>query len=199
MFSFKLSSLSLKSKFGRHQSGSTQFLISSPLSTTSTTTRNDDDNDNQELPEWFQEEFSRIQAERFLMDKEIGVFVVRKSETHANSYVLSVRVPKYLNQREVSHYLVINNPTNQCFSVKGFEKEFPDLKSLVTHCSLMRDFLPIMLNVDYYKRESSSRRQEDNNCVRESELVYCFFSSPSRSTSSLSSVLSSQSSECGSI
>ena len=134
------------------------------------------------------------------MDKEIGVFVIRKSETHSDSYVLTVRVPKYLNSREVSHYLIISNADKDSYCVKGFQKEFTDLKSLVTHCSLMRDILPVMLNVDFYKTQS---RQEEENYTerRENDLIYCFFSSPSTSTSSLASIISSQSelSDCDSV
>lgn len=133
------------------------------------------------------------------MDKEIGVFVIRKSETHSDSYVLTVRVPKYLNSREVSHYLIISNADKDSYSVKGFQKEFADLKSLVTHCSLMRDILPVMLNVDFYKTQL---RQEENYTERrENDLIYCFFSSPSTSTSSLASIISSQSelSDCDSV
>lgn len=134
------------------------------------------------------------------MDKEIGVFVVRKSETQSDSFVLSVRVPKYLNPREVSHYLIVSNAAQDSFCVRGFQKEFSDLKSLVTHCSLMRDILPVMLNLDYYNNESS-RRHVVQQERRENDLIYCFFSSPSTSTSSLTSIISSQSelSDCDSV
>ena len=129
------------------------------------------------------------------MDKEVGVFVIRKSETHQDCFVLSVRVPKYMNPREISHYLVVSNSQKDSYCVKGFQKEFSDLKSLVTHCSLMRDIIPVMLNVEFFKQ------QEPVIEHRESDLIYCFFSSPSTSTSSLASIISSQSelSDCDSV
>jgi hypothetical protein len=152
------------------------------------------------MPKWYNETYNRLQTESYLADKEIGVFVVRKSETHQDCYVLSVKVPKYMNFNEVAHYLILqtraNNKKEMCFCVKGFQKEFQDLKSLVTHCSMMRDILPIMLNVEFYKKQELdyNERKEAN------EFIYYF--SSSGSTSSLLSTTSSTSShisDCESI
>jgi hypothetical protein len=123
--------------------------------------------------EWYKEYFNREQAENFLTTKEIGVFVIRRSETIKDSYVLSVRVPKYQNSHEISHYLIVKSKKG--YSIRGSSlKEFPDLTSLVTHCSLMRDVLPVMLNLDHYRGEDKSKRAND----------FFYYSS---STSSLSS------------
>lgn len=110
--------------------------------------------------EWYKEFYNREQAENFLTTKEIGVFVIRRSETIKDSHVLSVRVPKYQNVHEISHYLIVKSKKG--YSIRGSTlKEFPDLTSLVTHCSLMRDVLPVMLNLDHYRSEDKSKRAND--------------------------------------
>lgn len=131
----------------------------------------------QNVPNWYVDHMTREQAENLLITKEIGLFVVRRSETISGSYVLSVKVPKYINPTQVSHYLIIK--TKKGFCVKGsVHKEFQDIKSLVTHCSFMRDLIPICLNLDYY----------NDNKRKFNEFIYYF-----NSTTSLDSISSSQS------
>lgn len=99
---------------------------------------------------WYQENLTREEAEMQLFNEEIGVFLVRKSESIQDCYVLSVKVPKYINTIQVSHYLILKNKTK--YHMKGFgHKEFNDLNSLITHCSYMRDMLPVKLNLEFYQ------------------------------------------------
>lgn len=112
--------------------------------------------------EWFMPGLSRQETEFYLMDKQIGVFVLRQSESKVNNYVLSVKVAKFINPSEISHYLVIKTAKNS-FKLKGFSKEFPDLSSLVTHCSVIRDMLPILLNLQHYRQIALPVYNKDDN------------------------------------
>lgn len=125
----------------------------------------------------------REQTEIYLHDKDIGVFIIRKSESMKNCYVLSVKVPKFINQSQISHYLIekkFNSSTilsneKKLFKKKSYYKlrgcdnrKFPTLTTLVTHCSFVRDTLPIILNLNYYQQiqqqqERDRLRQLDEN------------------------------------
>ncbi|CAF0797834.1 unnamed protein product [Brachionus calyciflorus] len=132
---------------------------------------------NEPMPAWFNEKISREQAEELLMQHQIGLFIVRKSESMTGCYVLSVKVPKFINSNEVSHYLIVRSKKGYC--VRGaMHKEFQDIKSLVTHCSFMRDLIPICLNLDYY----------NENKRKYNEFIYYF-----NSTTSLNSLSSAHS------
>ena len=114
-----------------------------------------------ENPIWLKNELTRDEARAYLMDKEIGVFIVRQSETVKDCYVLSVKVPKYMNQNEISHYII--HKTKHAYSIRGFNKEFSDLKSLVTHCSFIRDMIPVLLDLNYYRQEIIANEKEMND------------------------------------
>jgi hypothetical protein len=88
--------------------------------------------------------------------QQVGVFLVRKSETVRQAYVLSVRVPRYVNKTEVSHYL-IETTAKSGLRIKGSVREFNDMASLITHCSLVRGELPVLLNVDFYNQEKKTQ------------------------------------------
>ena len=138
------------------------------------------------LPKWFKTEFTREDAEEYLKDKEIGVFVIRESETILDCYVLSVKCSKYIHYtgaNEISNYLIIKSADG--FIIRGNKKKFNDLVSLVTHCSLMRDMLPVLLNLDFYKSESEKKKLNDLFYYSTSTC-----SSATNSTSSLASVSS---------
>ena len=114
-------------------------------------------------PLWYKQDLNREQSEQYLADKPIGVFVMRKSETILDCHVLSVKVPKYINMGHIAHYLVIKNTQTKSFSVRGYQKEFHDLTSLVTHCSYMRDILPITLNLSFYVQETKTNESKLND------------------------------------
>ena len=125
---------------------------------------------------WYAPELTREEAEIYLLEKEVGVFIVRKSESRANCFVLSVKVAKYLNSNEISHYLI--HQVGNTFELKGHQKHFHDLKSLVTHCSVIRDMLPVLLNLKFFEDGYQQHFNEDKSDN------YMFYSS---STSSLMS------------
>ena len=140
----------------------------------------DTQNDAYDNEPWYKQEFTRDQTETFLRLKEIGVFVIRKSETNVNCHVLSVRVPKYINSAEVSHYLLVKS--SEGFCIRGLDKHFENLRALITHCSFMRDMIPVTLNVDFY-RERTVRCD-----VKKDNFMMIF-----KSTTSLGSTTSSTS------
>jgi hypothetical protein len=142
-----------------------------------------------ELPIWLKNDLTREEAENYLMDKEIGVFLIRQSETIKDCYVLSIKVAKYINMSEISHYIIIKSREN-CFKIRGFVKEFNDLKSLVTHCSFIRDMLPVLLNLDFYRNEIKFGKQNQD------DYFYYRIASTNSSMASASSMdsLSSQTS-----
>jgi hypothetical protein len=80
-------------------------------------------------------------------------FIVRQSETIRDCFVLSVKVAQFISSSEICHYIVVKNQKRQSFVIRGFNKEFSDLKSLVTHCSFIRDMLPVLLDLSFYRKE----------------------------------------------
>lgn len=93
---------------------------------------------------WYQPNLPRDNVHSCLADKEIGSFIIRLSNTCKNCYALSIRVPYFANQNGIAHYLITKN--SRGFKLKGVEKEFKSLKSLVTHYSVMQEILPVTLN-----------------------------------------------------
>jgi hypothetical protein len=135
------------------------------------------------LPKWFKSNFNREEAEDYLRDKEIGVFVIRESETILDCYVLSVKCSKYIHytgKNEISNYIIVKS--NDGFIIRGNQKRFNDLISLVTHCSVMRDMLPVLLNLDFYRNECEMKKINDS----------FYYSTSTVSTSSLNSVGSNE-------
>ena len=114
--------------------------------------------------QWFMPNINRQETENYLSDKEIGVFVVRQSESQSNCFVLSIRVPKYMNANEISHYLILT-AANGAYRLKGFLKEFSDIKALVTHCSVIRDMLPVLLNLRFFSHGSEIHIKNDNYMI----------------------------------
>ena len=102
---------------------------------------------------WLKSELTRDEARNYLMDKEIGVFIVRQSETIKDCFVLSVKVAKFISSNEICHYILVKNQKRESYVIRGFNKEFSDLKSLVTHCSFIRDMLPVLLDLNFYRKE----------------------------------------------
>jgi hypothetical protein len=79
------------------------------------------------------------------------VFIVRRmSETSGTA--LCCR-SKFISSSEICHYIVVKHQRRQSFVIRGFNKEFSDLKSLVTHCSFIRDMLPVLLDLSFYRKE----------------------------------------------
>ncbi|GAB1602223.1 hypothetical protein Ahia01_000501400 [Argonauta hians] len=92
---------------------------------------------------WYQAGIPREIALEILLQEEIGSFIVRDSTTHPGCYALSVKVPKYMGG--ISHYLILK--TQRGVKLKGLDKEWPNLASLVTHHTVMREMLPCTLKL----------------------------------------------------
>ena len=118
----------------------------------------------------------------FLSNKDVGVFLVRKSESIQDSYVLSVKVPKYINSTFIAHYLI--DKSKKSFKLRGSCRKFPDLFSIIMHCSAERDILPIILNYKYYEQKLVLVEQLSN--IKTNEFLY--YSSGSSIASSTFSI-----------
>jgi hypothetical protein len=88
----------------------------------------------------------REDVQGFLNDQEIGSFLIRLSSSCRNCYALSIRVPYFANQHGVAHYLITRN-AKRGYKLKGVDKEFKTLRSLVVHLSVMQEILPVTLNL----------------------------------------------------
>ena len=93
---------------------------------------------------------------------------MRKSESIQDCYVLSVKVPKYINSTFVAHYLI--DKSKKSFRLRGSGKKFPDLISIIMHCSEERDILPIILNYNYYERKEDLVKRLSN--IKTNEFLY---------------------------
>ncbi|CAF0842944.1 unnamed protein product [Brachionus calyciflorus] len=112
---------------------------------------------------WYQLHMSRENVLNYLIDQEIGSFIIRLSTSCKNCYALSIRVPYFANQNPVAHYLITKNTYG--YKLKGVEKDFKSLKSLVTHYSVMQEILPVTLNLTKYRYEKSGYQVRNNsNC-----------------------------------
>ena len=107
------------------------------------------------------------------------MFIIRKSESISNYYVLSVKVPIYINQQntQISHYLIEKND-KKYYQFRGSSKQFPNLTTLITHCSLVRDQLPIIINLKYYQNKHLINNKNNND--------FALYSTASSITSSVS-------------
>ena len=113
---------------------------------------------------WLKENFTRNDSEQFLKQQQVGVFVIRKSESIENAYVLSVKVPIFVNHSRVAHYVLIKSKDG--YHIRGCQKVFKDIEKLVFHCSYFRDMLPVQLELGFYELKSD----EQNSCLRSKSL-----------------------------
>ncbi|CAF0758575.1 unnamed protein product [Adineta ricciae] len=100
---------------------------------------------------WYKPNLSREVICQVLQQADYGAFVLRKSTTHPDCYALSVKVPKFAHDSNISHYLIEKLMTNKhtsSYRIKGTIKQFPTLLSLLTHHSVMPEILPITLNLN---------------------------------------------------
>ncbi|CRL06792.1 CLUMA_CG019489, isoform A [Clunio marinus] len=92
---------------------------------------------------WFQAGLPREISLEILSRQNPGAFLVRQSESKMGCFALSLRVPP--PAPKVAHYLIMR--TQRGFKIKGFTKEFSSLRALITHHSVMKELLPIPLNL----------------------------------------------------
>lgn len=91
---------------------------------------------------WYQPSMPRDSVHSFLAEQDIGAFLIRLSNSCKSCYALSIRVPYFANQNGIAHYLIIRSPRG--YKLKGVEKEFKSLRSLVTHYSVMQGRFQIL-------------------------------------------------------
>lgn len=119
---------------------------------------------------WYQAGIPRDVALEILQQEDIGSFIVRDSSTHPGCYALSVRVPKFENPTGISHYLILK--TQRGVKLKGLDKEWSSLLSLVTHHTVMPEMLPCTLRLPRdtsnptFKASDKDEREEDPDYQR---------------------------------
>ncbi|XP_045161115.2 tensin-1-like isoform X2 [Mercenaria mercenaria] len=119
---------------------------------------------------WYQAGIPRDVALEILQQEDIGSFIVRDSSTHPGCYALSVRVPKFENPTGISHYLILK--TARGVKLKGLDKEWSSLLSLVTHHTVMPEMLPCTLrlprdtNNPAFKATDKDEKEEDPDYQR---------------------------------
>lgn len=88
---------------------------------------------------WYQPHMPRESVQSYLADQEIGSFLIRPSNSCSNCLALSIRVPYFANPNGIAHYLIVRGGAGTgYYKLKGVDKEFKTLKSLVTHYSVMQ-------------------------------------------------------------
>ncbi|KAF6776763.1 hypothetical protein AHF37_03224 [Paragonimus kellicotti] len=94
---------------------------------------------------WYQALLPREIAFELLAREEIGSFLVRNSVSHPDCCALSVRVPLSDNPTGIIHYLI--QRTTNGVRLKGLDKEWPSLKALITHLTVIPEMLPCPLRL----------------------------------------------------
>ncbi|XP_067951503.1 uncharacterized protein [Watersipora subatra] len=95
---------------------------------------------------WFKPKMSRELVLESLAKEDLGSFIIRESSTHSTCFALSVKVPKFNNPTGIAHYIIHRTPS-QGFKIKGLEKEWSNLSSLVIHHTIMPELLPCTLKI----------------------------------------------------
>ncbi|CAF4273127.1 unnamed protein product [Rotaria sp. Silwood2] len=113
----------------------------------------------------------REAVEDALSCRSIGSFLVRRptSVTSTNTYVLSVRVPKYMKRSCVVHYLIDQDNTGYC--LRGTKKVFSTLNSFIVHHSIVAENLPVVLNLRAYTSLHTIEDDDFNGKVTHNEYV----------------------------
>ncbi|UJR38229.1 hypothetical protein I4U23_030902 [Adineta vaga] len=120
---------------------------------------------------WLHENVTREAVEDALSYRSIGSFFVRRSTTvtTTDTYVLSIRVPKYMKRSCVVHYLIDRN--DHGYHLRGIKKVFPTLNSLIVHHSIVAENLPVVLDLRAYSSLDTIEDDDLNNQVARNEYV----------------------------
>jgi len=106
---------------------------------------------------WFLPKVSRTKAEEILATSPMGSFLLRASSSPSSAFALSVRVDAV----RVQHHLLLIQAGRQGVSLNGSRKVFPNLGSLVTHLSIMREALPCCLILQHTVGLGEDIEEED--------------------------------------
>ncbi|CAF0807857.1 unnamed protein product [Rotaria sordida] len=120
---------------------------------------------------WLHENITREAVEDALSCRSIGSFLVRRptSITSTNTYVLSIRVPKYMKRSCVVHYLI--DQDSDGYRLRGTKKVFPTLNSFIVHHSIVAENLPVVLNLRAYTSLHTMEDDDFNGKVARNEYV----------------------------
>lgn len=92
---------------------------------------------------WFQVGLPREISLQILLQLPAGSFLVRQSETYQNCFALSMRAPSRNDDPKLAHYLI--EKSSKGYRFRGFTREFPSIKSLIIHHSILQGPLPVPL------------------------------------------------------
>ncbi|CAF3407183.1 unnamed protein product [Rotaria socialis] len=120
---------------------------------------------------WLHENITREAVEDALSCRPIGSFLVRRptSVTSTNTYVLSIRVPKYMKRSCVVHYLIDQDTVG--YHLRGTKKVFTTLHSFIVHHSIVAENLPVVLDLRAYTFLHTIEDNDFNGNVAHNEYV----------------------------
>jgi len=104
---------------------------------------------------WFLPKISRSKAEEILSPASVGSFLLRCSSCPSSAFALSVRV----EDERVQHHLLLLS--NRGVVLNGSNKVFPNLGSLVTHLSIMKEELPCCLVLEEGTKDEEEEDEQD--------------------------------------
>ena len=108
---------------------------------------------------WYLPKVSRTKAEEILATSPVGSFLLRASSSPSSAFALSVRVDAV----RVQHHLLLQ--AGKGVSLNGSCKVFPNLGSLVTHLSIMREALPCCLVLQHSVGLGEGIEEEEEDIV----------------------------------
>eukprot|EP00093_Oithona_nana_P005163 05163.XXX_263540_264974_1 [CDS] Oithona nana genome sequencing. len=115
---------------------------------------------------WFQDAMPRELSLEVLKRDPPGSFIVR-SATSKNGLALSVRVPQDFHPEGILNYLIIRAPKG--FKIKGCQKQFATLNSLLIHHSVMPEMLPCPLLMNRFNNPIYRNTEEDSGSSQNGE------------------------------
>ena len=108
---------------------------------------------------WYLPKVSRTKSEEILATSPVGSFLLRASSSPSSAFALSVRVDAV----RVQHHLLLQ--AGKGVSLNGSCKVFPNLGSLVTHLSIMREALPCCLVLQHADGLGEGIEEEEEDIV----------------------------------
>ena len=117
---------------------------------------------------WFLPKVSRTKAEEILSTSPTGSFLLRASSSPSSTYALSVRV----EDGRVQHHLLLLQP-GKGVSLNGSSKVFPNLGSLVTHLSIMKETLPCCLILQHAVKLGEEMEEDIVDIDSDKEMEDC--------------------------
>lgn len=121
---------------------------------------------------WWQVGLPREISLEILLQLSPGSFLIRQSETYPNCFALSMRAPSRIDDPRLAHYLIEKSSNGYRF--RGFTREFPTIKSLVVHHSILPGPLPIPLVINKSLNRLLKESSENYNECDVKTTTSCF-------------------------